>query len=106
MRVVDRPAFKPHHCAAIPHMGQTKDTRWIDTGAEMAGFDNHIYISEVAVNEMARLLGAPTAKEYGRLVTELQTVYKDLANALDQVAALSKYEAAVEEIRQTATAAA
>jgi hypothetical protein len=81
-------------------MGQTKDTRWIDTGAEMAGFDNHIYISEVAVNEMARLLGCPTATEYGRLVAELQTVYTDLANALDQVAALSKYEAAVEEIRR------
>lgn len=58
MRLVDRPYARPHHCAALPYIGQTHaSTRWIDTGSELPGFDNHVYLSSLAVEEAARLLG-------------------------------------------------
>lgn len=100
MRLVDRPAFKPFHCAAIPFMGQTKEgVRWVDTGVEMAGFDQHIYLSDVAISQAAALLGYPTPEEQAALVTELHDTMLELQAALDSLAALEKYRAAVEEIQ-------
>lgn len=102
MRLVDRPAFKPGHCAAIPFKGQSAaGDRWIDTGAEMPGFDNHVYLSETAVREAAALLGFPTPEQYGALAAELATAYADLQAALDEQAALSRYKDAIDEIRRT-----
>lgn len=63
-RVVDRPTIKPAHCAALVHRGPTAvGERWVDTGAEMPGFDNHVYLSETAVNLAAKALGHPTQAE-------------------------------------------
>lgn len=107
MRLVDRPAFKPHHCAAIPHRGQTAEgERWVDTGAEMAGFDNHIYLSATAVAEAARLLGYPTPKEHAALQAELAAALEEQLGLLDELAGLKRYEAAVAEIRGDAPAPA
>lgn len=82
MRVVDRPVMKPMRCAAIPHRGQTAEgERWVDTGAEMAGFDNHIYLSETAVREAGRVLGLPTPQEYDELATHALSLEQHLEHA-------------------------
>lgn len=95
MRIVERPVFKPLRCAAIPHIGQTDDVRWVDTGAEMPGFDNHVYLSSSAVEAAARLLSMPTQREYDELSDELDNMREDndaLARRIDK---LEKYEAAI-----------
>lgn len=51
-------------CAAIPYLGQTSPGRWVDTGSELPGYDNHVYLHEQSVYEMARLLGFPERGEY------------------------------------------
>lgn len=79
MRVVDRPYSRPHRCAALPYVGQTKrGIRWIDTGCELPGFDNHVYLSETAVVEAARLLGWPAPGEFRRAVGERDAALAEL----------------------------
>lgn len=95
MRIVTRPVFKPLRCAAIPHIGQTDDVRWVDTGSEMPGFDNHVYLSSSAVEEAARLLSMPTQREYDALSDELDAAVAANHALLLRVEELQKYEAAV-----------
>lgn len=59
------------HCAALPYVGQTHPhAQWIDTGSELPGFDNHVYLSSLAVEEAARLLGFVSAGEHRALRLE------------------------------------
>lgn len=87
MRIVDRPAFKPARCAAIPFLGPAShpDERWIDTGSEMEGFDNHVYLSETAVRQCMSLLGyvmplevEALQKEFDELVEVAQSLHDQL----------------------------
>ena len=102
MRLVERPHARPHRCAANPSIGQTRrDVRWIDTGSEMDGFDNHIYLSEPAVRDAARLLGFPTPSEHATLreerdalAFELEKVRADLLDATATLRAIATVEAA------------
>ena len=102
MRLVERPHARPHRCAANPSIGQTRrDIRWIDTGSEMDGFDNHIYLSEPAVRDAAKLLGFPTPSEYAtlleerdRLAYELSVARADLHDATETLRAISTVQAA------------
>lgn len=101
MRLVDRPYFRPQHCAAIPHRGQTATEageRWVDTGAEMPGFDNHVYLSETAVVEAARLLGHPTPNEHRKLQEELARALQDNLDLISRLKAVGHMEAAFEEL--------
>lgn len=103
MRLVDRPVFTPMRCAAVPFVGQSHEsTRWVDCGVEMSGFDNHIYLSDVAVREAATLLGYPTPEEHAGMARELNTALEEQLRLLDELAALSKYKDAVDEIRAAA----
>lgn len=102
MRLVERPHTKPMRCAAIPHIGQSRrDVRWIDTGSEMDGFDNHIYLCEPAVRDAAKLLGYPTPGEHAQLreerdalAFELAKVRADLLDASETLRAISTVQAA------------
>lgn len=102
MRLVERPHARPHRCAANPSIGQTRrDVRWIDTGSEMDGFDNHIYLSEPAVRDAAKLLGFPTPSEFASLLEqrdalayELSIARADLKDATDTLRAISTVQAA------------
>lgn len=45
-------------CAAIPYIGQAYGERiWFDTGSEMQGPDDHVYLSGTAVAECAKMIG-------------------------------------------------
>ncbi len=55
-RLVERPFCRPFRCIALPHVGQqARNERWVDTGAEHDR--EHVYLSESAVTQAARLLG-------------------------------------------------
>ena len=104
MRLVERPHTRPQRCAALPQIGNTRhDIRWIDTGSEMpsSAFDSHIYLSEPAVRDAAKLLGFPTPSEHATLqeerdalAFELAKVKADLADAAETLRAISRVQAA------------
>jgi hypothetical protein len=58
MRWVPHAALRPHHCAAIPFVGNSNAKGgFIDTGVDLPGWDPHVYVSVDAVQEMARMIG-------------------------------------------------
>lgn len=81
-RHVDSAALFPHHCAAIPFLGNSSARAgFIDTGMEIRGVDPHIYISMEAAQEIAKFIGwsgPSTARglqgEVARLTAELDQV--------------------------------
>lgn len=83
MRWVEVAAIRPHRCAVIPFVGGHDSRGYIDTGSEMEGFDNHIYVSVTAVDAMADLIGRPTISQFREVVTSNQ----EHAAALAQVIA-------------------
>ena len=68
MRWVETAAIRPHRCAAIPFIGGNDKLGYIDTGSELDGFDNHVYLSVRAVHEMANLIGRPTLEQFREVV--------------------------------------
>lgn len=100
MRLVERPVTRPQHCAAIPHRGQTAvGERWIDTGSELPGFDNHVYLSETAVLEAARVLGHPSQKQLDAAVAERDEALGELEKALVELATLKDMKRLVTQIK-------
>lgn len=68
MRWVPTAAVRPARCAAIPFIGGNDELGYIDTGSELDGFDNHVYISVRAVHEMANMIGRPTREQFQEVV--------------------------------------
>lgn len=56
MRWVQTAVTAPHRCAAVPFIGHTSSKGFIDTGSEMNGWDQHVYISVDAVEQMAQII--------------------------------------------------
>jgi hypothetical protein len=94
MRIVDKPAFTPFRCAAVPFIGQTHpDTRWIDCAVELDR--EHVYLSDHAVRKAMRCLGWATPEEHGALqrqtaelasrVVELEEQLTEASRELDAV---------------------
>lgn len=103
MRLVPKPVTRPGHCAVLPYLGQTaQDEQWVDTGSEMPGFDNHVYISSTAVREMAALLGYPTIKEHEQLAEANRMALELLDEMNARVEASSALEEAVAIVRAAA----
>lgn len=67
MRQVDRPYTRPNVCAAKPHIGPAGHPaeRWVDTTAELSGFDNHVYLCETSIREAAATLGLEFVDDAG-----------------------------------------
>lgn len=102
MRRVDRPVFKPSHCAAIPYIGQTAEgERWVDTGVEMPGFDNHVYLSETGIREVAATLGLVFVDDdaYSEDLTALEDAREVILKLEARVDELEPLEAAVRLIQ-------
>lgn len=88
MRRVDRAVIRPMHCALKPYIGQQHEKGFFDFGTEMPGFDNHVYCSVVAAEEMAADMGwlAPAdaagfEERIGGLQDELAGVRAELEQA-------------------------
>lgn len=72
MRVVDQAVHMPHHCAVLPYVGNGR-SRFFDTGTDLDR--QRVYVSFVAVCEMARQLGwvGPSAvKDKDAQIAELE----------------------------------
>ena len=62
MRMVAACPVKPGRCAVLPQLGGTHRDQYVDTGSEMLGggdgsHDQRVYVSVVAVRQMAELIG-------------------------------------------------
>lgn len=89
------------HCAVLPQLGHAHARGYVDCGTELRGWDNHIYISVVAIEKLAQTVGLPTPSEVAGLGLELQEARERIAaleaeNAgmseqLDAVAVLKRY---------------
>lgn len=92
MRWVSQAVIRPSRCAVIPFIGNSSGTRgFIDTGQDLPGWDNHVYISVEAVEEMARMIGwaprptvPPAEKEKAR-IAQLEAEKLQLAQVVDAV---------------------
>lgn len=97
MRIVDRPALRPMRCAAIPYIGATHNGKFIDTGSEMTGgFDNRVYISDVAVGDMARMLGFVAKGEHRQMADRVAQLEAELERAHAEIADLERVQQAID----------
>jgi len=55
MRVIPTAPQRPNHCAVVSTRHHDEEG-FVDTGSELPGFDNHVYISVTALREMAKLI--------------------------------------------------
>lgn len=98
MRVVDRPYTRPNACAAKPHIGQTAEAeRWVDTGAELNGFDNHVYLCETSVREAAAALDLTLVddEEYVGVIRELEAAQNTIAEQYFELEELRAFKDSV-----------
>jgi hypothetical protein len=96
VRFVDSCRLKPQKCVVLPQVGGSHQEGYIDSGMEIPGWDNHAYVSVVAVREMVKFLGWPTPDEHLALKAELEQAREELAKARDREATIAKLEADVE----------
>lgn len=104
MRWVESAPVRPQRCAALPYIGNSNSQYgFIDTGAELPGFDNHVYVSVVAVREMAKLIGwdDPSLWKPG-----LERSQARVAELEQQVAELQEQLAAVQVLKSAGYTAA
>lgn len=57
MRFVEKATIRPQHCAVFPSLGASHRRGYFDTGVDLPGFDNRVYVSVEAVEQMAQKLG-------------------------------------------------
>jgi hypothetical protein len=88
------------HCAVVPTLGQTSRHRFVDTGQELltsnVNAPNHVYVSEPAVGEMAKLLGWTPPEEVAKLEDELAVATVELERVVGEAAALRARFAAID----------
>ena len=102
MRFVTQATIRPHRCAVIPFIGSTHAEGFIDTGAEMGvgNFRERVYVSIVAVKEMARMIGwcSPTERK------GLEATRNDALDQLERIRAerdeLAEFKARIEGLRE------
>lgn len=99
MRIVDRPFARPMRCAAIPYIGQSYGERvWFDTGSEMQGPDDHVYLSGTAVKEAAAMIGWVSPGEHRLVKAELAGVNAQLEQERRRVLELQRRIDAIDVI--------
>lgn len=95
MRLVSEAKTRPMGCAVLPHLGPQHPEGFIDTGSEMPGFDNHVYVSVVAVRQMCALLGFPTPVEHEAVVGELERTRLELEQARSELAEADRFQESI-----------
>lgn len=98
MRFVQTADIKPHRCAAIPFIGASHPAGFIDTGSELDGFDNHVYVSVAALTEMVKVMGWPTKEEHTAAIGELE---RSLARVTELETELEEAERFAESVKWT-----
>ena len=100
MRFVEKAVINPMRCAVLPQIGANHDQGYIDSGSEMiaSGRDQHVYVSVVAVREMARLLGFPSPEEFAEVESDRDAIAAELADAQEDLAKADTYLDAIDVI--------
>lgn len=96
MRLVERAATRPMRCAVLPQIGQNHERGFIDTGSEMPGFDNHVYVSVVAAEQMARMVGWVPGRDLKAVEAERDEALADLAAVREELASAERHLEAVD----------
>ena len=98
MRIVKEAARIPHHCVVYPHLGAKQVEGYVDTGNDLTCIDPHIYLSVVAVREMAKLIGLPDAQEHEAAVARVEQLERDLDEARSALAEADRLIEAIDVI--------
>lgn len=100
MRLVERAVTFPSRCAAIPFIGAAHEAGFVDTGAEIpaSAKDSHVYVSVVAVREMAALIGYVSGDEYAGLLTERDELAGRVVELEREVAEADKFLKAIDAL--------
>lgn len=99
MRIVERPAIRPMRCAVLPYVGATHPGSFIDSGSELiGGFDNRVYISDVAVGEMARMYGYVSRGEHRSALARVAELEAELEAARAEIVELERFQQAIDVI--------
>lgn len=96
MRFVERAITRPSRCAVLPYVGANHPRGFIDTGSELAGFDNHVYVSVVAAEEMARMVGFVPGHRLKEIEAERDAALLELAQAREDLAVAERHLEAVD----------
>jgi hypothetical protein len=97
MRIVALPFARPMRCAAIPYIGQSAQGEiWFDTGSELMGPDDHVYLSGTAVKECARMIGWVPPSDIRAVQRELDDVQHALAAAITERDELQRHFDAID----------
>jgi len=91
VRFVERAEIRPSRCAVLPQIPGNHPRGFLDTGSEMlGGLDNHVYVSVVAAEEMARKLGWQSPEDAQELRDELEAVARERDRLQDEVDDLNR----------------
>lgn len=92
MRWVDQASIRPMRCAVLPYVGNGGGNAFIDTGMELDGFDNHVYISDVAAEAIAReMLGWVPPGELRGAQVEIERLNARVSELEDELAEADKF---------------
>lgn len=95
--LVERAISRPNHCAVLPSLGAAHARGYFDTGVDLQGFDNRVYVSVEAVEVMARKLGwvgPETIADHDTQVADLErevSLLRDQLRDADQFAEAAEY---------------
>ena len=105
MRFVTKAEMRPHACAVYPHLGSQQQEGYFDTGSNMPGpgvWINHIYVSVVAVKDMARKLNWISDTEAGELRAQIHQLEQERDEAIARADAAEAVVDAIDVIESEA----
>lgn len=101
MRIVAKAQQRPNCCCVFPHIGSAQPEGYFQTGSTLPGpgaWDHEVYVSVVAVKEMARELGWISDPEAGVLRDEIAQLQSDLAEVTERADAAEAVVDAIDVI--------
>lgn len=102
-RMIPGAPVVPQHCAVFPHIGNASGRMFVDTGMNLNSYDPHIYISDVAVDELAKFMGYVPGSDADEKVKAAEAraneAEADLLIAEMRIQFLEAHKAAVELIQ-------
>jgi hypothetical protein len=101
VRFVESAPIFPSRCAVLPQIGGNHPRGYIDTQGEFvsSGKDQHVYVSVVAVEEMARKLGWHSPETVDELERTLEGYKHRVAQLEAEVEDLNKDFDAIEQLQ-------
>lgn len=90
MRWVDQAITRPHRCAVLPYVGNGRGHAFLDTGQDLDR--EHVYISDAAAGEIARMLGWVAPAHVKALAAKVADLEQRLAQSEAEKAVLAEFK--------------